>query len=123
MPLYKNKATHKVVIAGNGRLETIEPGQIVDLSTGIARRGFPYLVEVKETVQPQLLVEQPVAESLEEVVEVKEKPKKKDKKKDKKKKVEETKEETFEEEVEEKTVLEQLEDIEQGEFPDDTTDE
>lgn len=65
MPMYKNVASKKIIIAGaSGSLVEIAPGQAVDLPDHIARKGFPYL-QVESA--PQILTEAPAP--LETVVE------------------------------------------------------
>ena len=62
MPKYRNTANHTIIIPGQIRLETIMPGQIVELPSGIARRGLPYLVQVQEAPvvdTRQILIEAP----------------------------------------------------------------
>lgn len=84
MPMYKNVASKKIVIAGpSGALVEIVPGQAVDLPDHIARKGFPYL-QLESVQASQLLTEAPAPlESVETQVEVKDEPKKKSTKKKK----------------------------------------
>lgn len=82
MPMYKNVASKKIVIAGpSGALVEIVPGQAVDLPDHIARKGFPYL-QLESVQVPQILTEAPapleqVTEKVEEPVTKKKSTKKK----------------------------------------------
>lgn len=83
MPMYKNVASKKIIIAGaSGNLVEINPGQSIDLPDHIARKAFPHLQLESVQAQPQILTEAPapleqVSDKVEEPIKKKSTKKKK----------------------------------------------